>query len=212
MFPGYDKGETTQRIAAALFEIIKEYKFGIQLASFYLRGEFIPHVRMMNTGYQDLDSAKSFGLPYVLVSDPTAYDTTLLNYNWQIFGTRAFTVYSSDTDTINIDSAKLAWKSILRFLNSKKIIKYKMHSGYVSSVITEKDMYSIKSTRGGILYMKKRANDEIKAGDLLAEILDPYDGSLLSEIIAPVSGAIFFALQTPLISQNNVIYKIVRYS
>ncbi|KAA6318901.1 hypothetical protein EZS27_031139, partial [termite gut metagenome] len=81
MFPGYDKGETTQRIAAALFEIIKGYHYGIQLASFYLRGEFIPHVRVMDTGYQDLDVAESFGLPYVLVREPVAFDTTLLNYN-----------------------------------------------------------------------------------------------------------------------------------
>ena len=36
MFPGYDKGETTQRIAAALFEHIKDFKYGLQLASFYM--------------------------------------------------------------------------------------------------------------------------------------------------------------------------------
>jgi predicted deacylase len=211
MFPGYDKGETTQRIAAALFEIIKGYHYGIQLASFYLRGEFIPHVRVMDTGYQDLDIAESFGLPYVLVREPVAFDTTLLNYNWQIFGTQAYSVYSSDTDIINKDSAKIAWKSILRFLNRNKIITYNIHAGYASAVIHEKSMYSIKSTRGGILYQKKHANEEIREGDLLAEILDPYDGTVLSEIVTPVSGVIFFAHQRPLISQNTVIYRIVKY-
>ena len=48
MFPGYDKGETTQRIANALFETLKGYEYGIQLASFYIPGDFIPHVRMMS--------------------------------------------------------------------------------------------------------------------------------------------------------------------
>ncbi len=38
MFPGYDKGETTQRIAAGIFEKIKDYKYGIQFASFYIPG------------------------------------------------------------------------------------------------------------------------------------------------------------------------------
>ena len=37
MFPGYDKGETTQRIAADIFEAVSSYDYGIQLASFYLR-------------------------------------------------------------------------------------------------------------------------------------------------------------------------------
>jgi predicted deacylase len=212
MFPGYDKGETTQRIAAALFDVIKGYKYGIHLASFYMRGEFIPHVRVMNTGYQDLEVAKRFGLQYVSISEPKAYDTTLLNYNWQIFGTKAYTVYSSDTDSINKNSAKTAWKAILRFLDKSHIIRYKMHDGFASSVIQEKSMYSIKSTRGGILFQKRNANDSVREGDQLAEILDPYDGSVLSEIVSPVSGVIFFALQSPLISQDTVIYWIVKYT
>ena len=54
MFPGYDKGETTQRIAAALFAQIKDYKYGIQMASFYMPGDFVPHVRMLQTGYEDV--------------------------------------------------------------------------------------------------------------------------------------------------------------
>lgn len=37
MFPGYDQGETTQRIAAALFDAIQGYTYGIQLASQFLR-------------------------------------------------------------------------------------------------------------------------------------------------------------------------------
>ena len=35
MFPGYSLGETTQRIAAGVFEKIKDYEYGIQFASFY---------------------------------------------------------------------------------------------------------------------------------------------------------------------------------
>jgi predicted deacylase len=212
MFPGYDKGETTQRIAAALFEIVKNYKYGIHLASFYMRGEFIPHVRVMDTGYQNLDVAKTFGLPYISFRKPKAYDTTILNYNWQIFGTQAYTVYSSDTDTINKDSAKITWKSILRFLNKNKIIRYQMHDGFSSLVINEENMYSIKSKRGGILFQKRRTNDEVREGEQLAEILDPYDGSTLSEVVAPVSGVIFFAAHSPLISQNTVIYRMIKYS
>lgn len=34
MFPGYDAGETTQRIAAGLFKAIEGYSYGIQFPSF----------------------------------------------------------------------------------------------------------------------------------------------------------------------------------
>ena len=74
MFPGYDKGETTQRIAAAVFEAIKDYEYGIQLASFYIPGDFIPHVRMLNTGYEDIDAARMCCLPSICMRKPTPSD------------------------------------------------------------------------------------------------------------------------------------------
>ena len=105
MFPGYDRGETTQRIAAAIFDKIKSFKYGIQLASFYVPGDFIPHVRMLKTGYEDIDGARLFGLPYITIREPLPFDTTLLNYNWQIWETKAFSLYSGHTETIDEDAA-----------------------------------------------------------------------------------------------------------
>lgn len=66
MFPEYDLGETTQRIAAVVFEHVKGYKYGIQFASFYLAGDFILHVRLMHTEFQNPEAAKKFCLPFVL--------------------------------------------------------------------------------------------------------------------------------------------------
>ena len=85
MFPGYSLGETTQRIAAGVFENISSYKFGIQFTSFYMQGDYIPHVRVMQTGFEDIELAKDFGLPYVYRRNARPYDTTTLNYNWQLW-------------------------------------------------------------------------------------------------------------------------------
>ena len=97
MFPGYHAGETTQRIADGVFRAIQEYNYGIQFTSFYLPGDFVPHVRMMDTGYQNASLANLFGLPYVVIRQPQPIDTATLNYNWQIWNTNAFSVYSSAT-------------------------------------------------------------------------------------------------------------------
>ena len=72
MFPGYDLGETTQRIAAAVFKEIEEFDYGIQFTSFYMPGDFVPHVRYMDAGYSDYETAQKFGLPYIVERpDPT---------------------------------------------------------------------------------------------------------------------------------------------
>lgn len=209
MFPGYDKGETTQRIASAIFEHLKGYRYGIQMASFYMPGEFIPHVRMMNTGFQNITLAKKFGLPYILIRQPKPYDTTVLNYNWQIFDTQAFSVYSGYTDIINKDAAKMAWLSVFRFMQKTKLLNLDMHDGYSSCVVKENELQVVKADQSGVLYVLSNPGDEIKTGDLLAKILDPFTGDTKSSILSPCNGTIFFVHHKPLISQNTIMFKII---
>lgn len=50
MFPGYCKGETTQRIADGVFKAVHDYSYWIQIASYYMPEEFIAHARIIRTG------------------------------------------------------------------------------------------------------------------------------------------------------------------
>ena len=210
MFPGYNMGETTQRIAAGLFESIKGYNYGIQFASFYMQGDFIPHVRMMDTGYQNPSLANLFGLPYVVIRSPKPYDTTTLNYNWQIWETSAFSVYTSATDRIDEASAKQAVASVMRFLSRMGIIKYHGHSGYIASVVYEKDMVPVKTKEAGIFRSLKKVNEEVNFGEVIAEIIDPYEGYVKMQIMAPTDGVVFFTHNEPLVMENTVVFKIIR--
>lgn len=208
MFPGYDKGETTQRIAAAIFENVRGYRFGIQLASFYLPGKFVPHVSLMETGFQNTRLAKKFGLPYVLLRKPKSYDTAILNYNWQIFGTDAFSIYAGETSNIDKHSAKIAWMSVLRFLHNQNIINHSSHEGFISYLLKDRDLTTIVSDQAGISFQVCDSGDNIRKGDLLAKILDPFTGETRSEIIAPVDGMIFFSQQSPLVHQDTIMFRI----
>ena len=208
MFPGYSKGETTQRIAAAIFDNVRGYKYGIQLASFYIPGRFVPHVSIMETGFQDVKLAKKFGMPYVLLRKPKSYDTAVLNYNWQIFETDAFSVYSGETGNIDKNTAKVAWLSILRFLKNVNVIDFPIHEGYLSYVMKDRDLDTIISDEAGILFQIRESGENIKKGDLLAKILDPFTGATRSEIIAPVNGTIFFSHHSPLVPQDTILFRI----
>ena len=70
-FPGDGDGEPTQRIADSLMKNVSGYQYGIQFTSFYIHGDFIPHVRMMETGRENTGLANLFGLPYVVERSPT---------------------------------------------------------------------------------------------------------------------------------------------
>ena len=210
MFPGYKEGETTQRIAAGVFENIKDYSYGIQFASFYMQGDFIPHVRMMDTGYQNPSLANLFGLPYVLIRKPKPYDTTTLNYNWQIWETSAFSVYTNATDRIDEASADQAVASVMRFLSRRGLIKYYGHSGYIASVLEEDELMSVRANAAGIFRRLKGPNDTIRMGEVMAEIIDPYEGDVTMQIVAPTDGIVFFAHNEPLVLENTVVFKVIR--
>lgn len=212
MFPGYDRGETTQRIAAAIFESVKDYTYGIQLASYYIPGEFIPHVRMLNTGYHPSKEAKYFGLPYVYVKDFTPYDTTLLNYNWQIWGVKAFSIYTGHTNKLVEECVDSAVESLLRFMVSSGMLSTSVRPGYHSQVISNADLVAVTSTTSGLLRTIRTAQQSVQRGDLLAEIVDPYDASIREQLFSPVNGVLFFNQENPLVIEGAHIFEIVEES
>ncbi len=210
MFPGNKSGLTTERIAGGVFEKVKGYTYGIQFASFYMPGQFIPHIRMMETGRHSPSLANLFGLPYVVIRKPRPYDVMTLNYNWQLFETNAFSLYTNATDKIDEESANHAVVAVLRFLTRMGAIKYTCHSGYIASILKEDDLCSVKTECGGIYRMIKKPGQSVERGDVLGEILHPYEGEVISKIIAPTDGIIFFAHTLPTVMENVVAYKIIR--
>lgn len=213
MFPGYDKGETTQRIAAAVFESLQGFTYGVQMASFYLPGNFIPHVRMLQTGYEDTDAARLFGLPFVTVRKPLPFDTTLLNYNWQVWNTKAYSIYSGSTGNVEDATSAQAVDAILRFMNKTGIISHRVKTaGYESVLINEAELVNITARTAGIFYLLKGVGCDVMAGDTLANIIDPYTAEVREDVKAPTDGTVFFAHNRPLALEHGIIFRLQPYT
>ena len=209
MFPGYDLGETTQRIAAGVFEEIKDYEYGMQFTSYYMPGKFIPHVRMMQTGFEEPELAKDFGFPYVMCRKVRPYDTGTLNYNWQIWETKAFSIYTDVTTEIHEESAKEAIKGILRFLAKQGIVDYKISGGIQSTVVTDVDLKSVRTHTAGIFECVAPVGTRVEKGQVVARVLDSLDAEVKEELVAPVSGLVFFAHNDPFTYADTAVIKII---
>ena len=209
-FPGNPMGPATSRLAYSLLEELKNYSYGIQFPSYYMRGRFIPHVRMMKTGFESTNLANLFGFPFVMMAEKRPFDECTLNYNWQKAGTEAFSVYSGGTERINEEYAEVAVSAVLRFLSRMGIIRYNSMGGNISTLMEEEEMLSIKSDAAGFFRRLKDVNVEVKKGEVLGEIIDPMDGHILNEIVSPVDGIIFYMQDAPLIYQNIVLFRIIK--
>lgn len=209
MFPGYALGETTQRIAAGIFEYLQDFEYGIQMASFYMPGDFIPHVRIFSTCLDYAKEGCDFGLPYVTVRTPAPFDTTLLNYNWQIWNTKTFSLYGGPTGRIDGKVSKTLLNSIIRFMIKKGfILKKSFDPAYESEIFNEKELICIQAPNAGFFYKKKCAGDFVRKGDELGRIVDPYDGNIKSRLYAFHDGIMFFTHDNPMTLQNTPLFKI----
>ena len=164
---------------------------------------------MMETGYQNTSLANLFGLPYVVVRKPIPIDTKTLNYNWQDEMTAAFSVYTNQNSQIDEASARQAVAAVLRFLKRMGLIRYESHSGYIRHVLYEKDLSDVHTNRAGIFRGKVHAGDDVRYGNEMAEIIDPYDGSVRETILAPTDGIVFFAHTEALISEKDIAYRLI---
>lgn len=209
MFPGSDYESTSSRIADGLLKTIRDYSYGIQFASFYLNGEFVPHVRMMETGYQNTSLANLFGLPYVVVRKPQPIDKKTLNFNWQNEMTAAFSVYTNSNDHIDEKSAKQAVAAVLRFLTRMGLIKYESHSGYISHIIKEEELSNIATTKSGIFKRFIETGEEVRYGQELGCVIDPCLGDVRETIFADTEGIVFFSHTEPLVNEGDVVYRLI---
>lgn len=209
MFPGYSEGETTQRIAAGLFKNLEGFEYGIQLASFYMPGDFIPHVRIIKTALDYAEEGRDFGLPYVSVSEPAPFDTTLLNYNWQIWDTKAFSLYGGSNTRIEGLLCKNQINAILRFMINRGMLNKRSYDpAVVSEIINEKDLQLVQAPCAGIFYRKKAPGDFVRKGDELGRIIDPYEGRVKARLYSYVDGIMFFTHDSALTLQNTPLFKI----
>ncbi len=209
MFPGYNLGETTQRIADGVFREISKYRFGIQFTSFYMPGDFVPHVRLMEEGYSKPELALQFGLPYVVIRKVRPYDTATLNYNWQVWDTQAFSLYTTTTEQISPNGAGQAVLAILNFLSAQGIVNYLGPSLVSPKVVFDTDLIPVRTSESGIFEPLVKAGDRVNMGQPLANILHPYESELIETLYAPADGKIFFIHNEPLTYADTAVIKLV---
>ena len=146
---------------------------------------------MMDEGFSKAEIAKKFGLPYVVVRKVRPYDTATLNYNWQVWDTQAFSLYTSTTSRIDQNGAGKAVLSVMNFLSVQGILKYNVPQLIEPEVIEDIDMISVRTAESGIYEPLVNAGQAVTTGQPLANILNPYEGEIMETLYAPAASKVF---------------------
>lgn len=208
MFPGYKEGETTQRIAALLFEALQGYDYGLILEGRRDQGMCLPYVKIIKSGYEDIDAAKELGMRFIHHRPYSPIETVMLQYNWQLWGTKALSVVFGKNGSISHHDSEEVQSALIRFMAKRKVLALPVFEGYESNIIDPDKITILKASRAGIFDPKVICGTPVRKGDVLGEITDALSGEKLEMIIAPCEGVATCQYSYPLIFQNSVAFRI----
>ncbi len=208
MFPGYKEGETTQRIAAELFEALQGYQYGLILEGRRDQGMCLPYVKIIQSGYEDLDAAKELGMRFIHYRPYSPIETVMLQYNWQLWGTKAMSVVFGKNGTIDSNTSEEVHGALVRFMSKRGMLDLKIFDGYESNVIGADDITVLKASRAGIFDSGTKCGTQVQKGEVLGRITDALSGEKLEKIIAPCDGIVTCQYAHPLIFQNSIAFRI----
>lgn len=205
MFPGYEHGETAQRMAYWLFEALKNYDYGIRLSTGYRNVFQIPHIKLYETEFlkpQSVANASYFGLKYIHLTPPTPFDTVTIAYNWELWEVSSYVLHGGACGMIDNLEAERMINAILRFLSKTGVINYALTDEYYPIHIEDKNLVNLKTSRAGIFFPYIKTGDIVKEGQLLGVVHDSLEGDIIESIIAPFAGVVFAYMSGSLIFQN----------
>lgn len=204
MFPGYSAGETTQRIAAGLMAALTGYRWGVNLTSINHPGHYLSHVRLHQTGYEDLEGARAFGLPDVHLHRPNAQETGSLNYNWQIWETKAYSLVGGRAFHAETGAGRVQLDAVLRFLAYAGVFGKPGTRPPEATVWRDDDLVRVQVTRAGLFQPLVRPGDAVSNGQPLGVVSHALEGTLLETVVSPVAGRVFYVLEAPLVYAHMV--------
>jgi hypothetical protein len=208
MFPGYNEGETTQRIAARLFEALRGYDYGIILEGRRDQGVCLPYVKIIESGYEDIDVGMDMGMRFIHYRPYSPIETVMLQYNWQLWETKAFSVVFGKNGTIEHPASEEVHTGLVRFLSKREILDLQVFDGYRSNIIRPEQITVLKASKAGIFDSRIRCGTHLRKGDVMGKIFDSLSGGLQETIIAPCEGVVTCQYSYPLIFQNSIAFRI----
>ena len=91
----------------------------------------------------------------------------------------------------------------------KGILGWEVPEGSKTKIVKEEELINIHNKKGGILIRYHHPADFVRAGNLLAEIIDPYTTEVREKICAPTDGTLFFAHHAQLIAGHSIVYRLI---
>lgn len=211
MFPGYDGGETTQRIAAALLALTQPARWRIDIHSSNLDFEELPQVRVFDPSAEERRAARWLGLPAVIERPVTPIFTATLANAWRERGGRGLVIQAGHAGGLQPQHCERVFRALVDFLERSGVlvgVRLAEPEGDVHH-FGPRQSFPLISDHAGWFVSRVEVGQWVQAGELLGYVYDGFRGELSAEIHAPVSGLLSGVRHHPLLCEGDLVARIL---
>ncbi len=207
MFPGYDAGETTQRIAGAVLAITAPAAYRVDIHSSNLDFEELPQVRLYEPNDVERASAHLFGLPAVIERAMHTVFTSTIGHAWRACGGQNFVIQAGRAGDLQLGHCERLFRALVAFLARIEAVEG------VHLAPEDEDVhhfgpgqtFSLISEQAGVFVSSLEVGRWLSAGDPIGQVYDAFHGELRLEVRAPVPGLLTGLRRQPLLYEGDLI-------
>lgn len=190
-FPGDPSGNVAQVIASALFSLIKECDYALDIHTPTRGGRYVPiailpHPNLGASAEQAEQMAHNMGGGWIMKGERGMYVSDgILCVEATKAGVPCFTFEIGEGGRLEEESVATGARCVLNLLRSLKMIKGKLEPAKKTYVM--RDFLGIRANRGGLLVPIATLGQEVKRGDALCRVVNVY-GDEIQLATAPEDG------------------------
>jgi uncharacterized protein len=210
MFPGYDRGETTQRIAAAVTALTRPACYRVDIHASNREFEELPQVRLYGPTDAERAAAQLFGLPAVIERPLSAVLTSTLVHAWRDTPGERYVLQAGHAGGLQPGHCERLFQALLAFLVRKGLLDgvplaEEPHPPHHFGV---RQGFPLISDHAGIFVASAEVGRWLQAGAVIGQVYDGFTGALREEIHAPVPGLLTGIRRQPLLYQGDLVGRI----
>jgi predicted deacylase len=210
MFPGYDVGETTQRIAHAVLTATRDAAIRVDVHSSNLDFEELPQVRLYDPTEGERRTARLFGLPAIVERPSSTLFTATLGHAWRGLGGESFVVQAGRAGDLQLEHADRLFAALVRFCTRIGLLRGTRLADEDDEVwhFGTRQTLPLVSEHAGLFVTKAKVGAWLQAGDHVGFVYDAFDAALRTEVKAPAAGLLSGLRRQPLLCEGDLVARL----
>ncbi|MEI6755219.1 MAG: M14 family metallopeptidase [Paludibacter sp.] len=210
IFPGDPNGHLIEHTAWQIIQDLKgaDMVIDIHASNIFLRE--MPQARInVQMGKKLIPYAQMLNIDFIWVHDAATVLESTLAHSLNVLKTPTIVVEMGIGMRITLDYGNRLVDGILNLMKSMKMIKgFKPAEMSKPRLSTTGEVVFLNAESSGIIIPTVSHSVNVRKGDLLCRIVDPFEGVVLQDVLSPVDGLLFTLRTYPVVYEGSLIARI----